>query len=450
VSIDQHDVQGLVSVQTGEINRRIFTDEEIFEREMRQIFGRAWLFLCHESQMPNPGDFFEAPMGRDNVLVVRQKDGTLRALLNTCTHRGNSICRAEEGNARNFMCTYHGWTFDISGDLIGVPGMQKFYNDTLDRSKLGLRQVAHLDTYKGFVFATLDESAPPLHDFLGTAGRLGLDLIAELGDIEIVPGVQKFLIDANWKLTVDNVFDWYHPQITHMSAAAAKMLPEDAYDGLLETAVDGGGAQTPDGGQINFTRGYMEFIDSITVLGEYGHGISGPPTALDNPLLSWRKRPEVAAALGPVGMKVGGHPNIFPTMWITTFGQVSLRVPRTPTSTEVWWFSFVPKEMPPEARAHLIELQNHTFGAAGILEQDDGENWSQSTRQAFGAESSLIPHQLKMNLGRGHIIHEDGIARIESRTSEHGQFWMYLAWAQWMTGSSWDVLRQNTIPGELI
>jgi hypothetical protein len=125
-------------------------------------------------------------------------------------------------------------------------------------------------------------------------------------------------------------------------------------------------------------------------------------------------------------------------------------VPRTPTSTEVWWFSFVPKEMPPEARAHLIELQNHTFGAAGILEQDDGENWSQSTRQAFGAESSLIPHQLKMNLGRGHIIHEDGIARIESRTSEHGQFWLYLAWAQWMTGSSWDMLRENTIPGELI
>src|ERR1700679_2865965 len=115
----------LVSIEKGEIDRRIFSDPEIFDLEMALIFGRAWLFVAHESQIPNAGDFFEAPMGKDNVLVVRQRDGSIKALLNTCTHRGNAVCRAEEGNTKNFMCTYHGWTFDLAGKLGGRPGLEE-------------------------------------------------------------------------------------------------------------------------------------------------------------------------------------------------------------------------------------------------------------------------------------------------------------------------------------
>src|SRR6204780_2148327 len=118
----------LVSLERGELDRRIFSDPDIFEQEMELIFGRAWLFVAHETQIPKAGDFFEAPMGKDNVLVVRQKDGSIKALLNTCTHRGNAVCRAEEGNTKNFMCTYHGWTFDLSGKLVGVPGWENLYD----------------------------------------------------------------------------------------------------------------------------------------------------------------------------------------------------------------------------------------------------------------------------------------------------------------------------------
>ncbi len=178
MSVDLDRIDDLVSVERGEIDRRIFSDEAIFEREMEQIFGRAWLFLCHESQLKKPGDYFEAPMGRDNVLVVRQKDGGLKGLLNTCMHRGNAVCRAEEGNTKVFMCTYHGWTYGLDGSLIGVPGLEQFYKNNLDRSQYGLKEVAQLDSYKGFVFATMDPTAPPLPEFLGGAGRLGIELIA--------------------------------------------------------------------------------------------------------------------------------------------------------------------------------------------------------------------------------------------------------------------------------
>src|SRR6202034_3136179 len=283
----------MVSIERGEINRRIFSDPEIFEQEMEHIFGRAWLFLCHESQLRKTGDFFEVPMGRDNVLVVRQKDGSIKALLNTCSHRGNAVCRAEEGNTKNFMCTYHGWTYDLAGQLIGVPGLEQFYKGDLDRSQHGLRSVAQLDTYKGFVFATMDPTAPSLNEYLGATGRLGLDLIAERGDMEVLPGIQKFLIDCNWKYTVDNLFDWYHPQITHMSAFQTGLMgpgpssPEDA-----PPPVDSSGAATPDGQELQLPDGGGA-TGSVTVLGEYGHAISGPTVADSPPNFNqeWRKRP---------------------------------------------------------------------------------------------------------------------------------------------------------------
>src|ERR1700728_489957 len=331
----------MVSIERGEINRRIFSDPEIFEQEMEHIFGRAWLFLCHESQLKKAGDFFESPMGRDNVLVVRQKDGSLRAFLNTCSHRGNAVCRAEEGNTKNFMCTYHGWTYDLAGQLIGVPGLEEFYKGDLDRSQHGLRSVAQLDTYKGFVFATMDPTAPSLDEYLGATGRLGLDLIAERGDMEVLPGIQKFVIDCNWKYTVDNLFDWYHPQITHMSAFETGLL--GPLPPSLETPpppIDSSGVATPDGQEL-VLQGGGTAADSIVIVGEYGHAISGPSVAASPVGFNheWRNRPQAQEALGRVGLTVAGHPSIFPTAWGALTTQLALRIPRTPMQTAVWWLS---------------------------------------------------------------------------------------------------------------
>ena len=150
------DIDDLVSLERGEVDRRIYSDPAIFEREMEQIFGRAWLFLCHESQIPEPGDFFASVMGRDNVLVVRQKDGSIRAMLNTCAHRGNAVCRAEEGNAKGFLCTYHGWSYGIDGRLVGVPGYRNFYDGEVDKNRLGLTPVAQLASYPASAGATVE------------------------------------------------------------------------------------------------------------------------------------------------------------------------------------------------------------------------------------------------------------------------------------------------------
>src|SRR5688572_11362122 len=160
----------MVSPKEGTVDRRIYSDPDIYRLELEKIFARAWNFMCHASQIPNPGDFFMTFIGEDRVLVVRDNDMGFQVLVNSCRHRGNAVCRAEEGHASSFMCTYHGWTYDLKGNLVGVPGFKEVYHEELDRENWGLIKAAQVGEYKGFVFANMDPEAPDLQEYLGDVG----------------------------------------------------------------------------------------------------------------------------------------------------------------------------------------------------------------------------------------------------------------------------------------
>src|SRR5262249_15693484 len=155
--------------------------------ELEHIFARAWNFMCHETQIPNAGDFFMNYIGEDRVIVVRDKQGGINTLLNTCRHRGNAVCRADEGHASSFMCTYHGWPYDLQGKLVGAPGFKDYYHEDLKRDEWGLIR-GRTGSYHGFVFATLDEEAPDLDEYLGDVGRMGLDLVTAQDETVCVGG----------------------------------------------------------------------------------------------------------------------------------------------------------------------------------------------------------------------------------------------------------------------
>ena len=362
----------MVDAETGMVDRRIFAEPDIYNLELERIFARAWNFICHDTQIPNPGDFFMTFIGEDRVICVRDNDGNPQVLVNTCRHRGNAICRAEEGHATSFMCTYHGWTYDLKGALVGVPGFKEVYHEELDRENWGLIKAGQVDTYKGFIFATMDPEAVGLQEFLGDVGTIGLSLLAERGDdMQVVPGVQKYTIDCNWKLAVDNLFDWYHPFITHFSTIALGMFGEAKAGGALKDPLQ----QT-----------------HLISLGDYGHAMSGPLSFIDKNGdtmagfdESWRDRPAAKEAIPPGMIQTQAHPNIFPNLWVSqsTF-QLSLRVPKGSGKTEIWWFTFLDKSQPETSYHMLRGSANHIFGPAGLAEQDDGENWGESTKGAKG------------------------------------------------------------------
>src|SRR5262245_4569948 len=158
----------IIDPQTGKIDRRIFIDQVIYDEEMEKIFGRAWLMIGHESLIPKPNDFFHTYMGEDPVILTRDAKGELHAFLNMCRHRGNRIVRADDGNARHFVCSYHGWTYTNDGELKSVPGEQQAYYGALDKACLRLIE-ARVETYAGIVFATWAKDAPCLEAYLGDA-----------------------------------------------------------------------------------------------------------------------------------------------------------------------------------------------------------------------------------------------------------------------------------------
>ena len=208
----------VIDPATGKIDRRIFADQAVYDDEMEKIFGRAWLMIGHESLLPQANDFFHTYMGEDPVILTRDGQGRLHALLNMCRHRGNRVVRCDDGNAKHFMCTYHGWMYANDGTLEHVPGTSEAYYDELDRSKLGLVE-ARVETYAGIVFATWATDAPSLEAYLGDA-RWYLDTLFNRRDGGMQAlGPMKWLEPVNWKTMVDNCSDNYHVPTTHQSSA---------------------------------------------------------------------------------------------------------------------------------------------------------------------------------------------------------------------------------------
>ena len=162
VAVKKHHI---IDNETGQLDQLIFSDSDIYQEELEKIFGRAWLMIGHESLVPKPNDFFRTFIGEDPVILTRDAKGKLHAFLNMCRHRGNRILRADIGNAKNFMCSYHGWTYSNEGDLEYVPGLEEVYYGALDQTCIKLVE-ARLDTYAGIVFATWDKDAPSLEEYL--------------------------------------------------------------------------------------------------------------------------------------------------------------------------------------------------------------------------------------------------------------------------------------------
>jgi nitrite reductase/ring-hydroxylating ferredoxin subunit len=416
------DMHPLVDAEHGLISRRIFIEPEIYEEELKNIFARCWLFLCHDSQIPSAGDFFTTWMGEDPVLVVRDTNGRVHAFLNVCRHRGNRLCRADSGNAASFTCAYHGWTYRNDGRLSGVPYRKEAYHNALDRDRWGLAPVAQLDTYKGLWFATFDPEAPSLREYLGeVAWYLDAFFDRREGGIEVIGGMHKWVMPCNWKFPAENFGgDGYHTSWSHRSA--------------IDTGSGGNFRLAPDPGGVMLSPG-----QGHCVIGVGPNMLADPPAS---EILAYEDaiRPEMEARLGPrlnrVKPIVG---TVFPNFSLLRPTSRTFRVwhPRGPEKTEVWAWVYADKQAPPEVKEAIRLAGVRVFGPSGTFEQDDMDNWQGCTQTGRGVIARSYALNYEMGLGHDRFDAALGAWASEYRYSESNHRGFYRRWAELMSADSW-------------
>ena len=199
------------------VHRSTMTSADLYQREQELIFSRCWIYLGHESEVENPGDFRRRTVAGRPLFFVRGRDRKVRVFLNSCPHRGALICRQDVGSANVLQCFYHAWSFNTNGELIGVPG-EDAYGPYFDRSELNLKQPPRVESYRGFLFVNFNPHAEDLVTYLAGA-RDYLDLIVDQSEegMRVVPGSNRYNTKANWKLLGENSLDGYHLVPTHQT-----------------------------------------------------------------------------------------------------------------------------------------------------------------------------------------------------------------------------------------
>jgi phenylpropionate dioxygenase-like ring-hydroxylating dioxygenase large terminal subunit len=357
------------------VHRSSFVDHEILARERAVIFDKSWLFAGHATEFPGPGDFVTRSVAGRPVILARGDDGKVRALLNTCRHRGNLVCREHRGNSGTFRCFYHGWVFNNRGELKGVPG-EEAYSDAFDRDALGLEPVPRLHNHRGCIFVSFDPDIESFESWMADALPV-LDNTLDLGDMEFVHGQFKYSMRANWKLLVENSMDSYHAAYTH----------ERFFDQWLPSEGLGRGAGTiappprPPNQAPNARWGAVPLGNGHTTTFYPGGGRKAPNT----PFLEKHAGPDLntfrdglVTRLGPdkARMVEGGAGNylIFPNLMVID-GWFVFRT-FYPTSTdymEINGWACLPKEDPPALRKARLDWYLAFQGPGGFATPDDVE-----------------------------------------------------------------------------
>ena len=199
------------------VDRAVYFDPDVFEAEVAALFEGGWVYVCHESQLAKRGDYVTAKLGRQPVLVVRQRDGGIGGFINACSHRGATLALFQQGNAPSFTCRFHGWVFALDGTCVKIKNEETGAYPSADcRARFSLTALPRLDTYRGFVFASLNPDVAPLADYLGPT-RSWIDLMVDQSPqgLEILPGTSTYVVRGNWKMQAENGVDGYHVSTVH-------------------------------------------------------------------------------------------------------------------------------------------------------------------------------------------------------------------------------------------
>jgi benzoate/toluate 1,2-dioxygenase alpha subunit len=358
--------------ETGDyrLHRSAFTDETLFELEMKHIFEGNWIYLAHESQIPNNNDYYTTHMGRQPIVIARNRQGQLNAFINACSHRGAMLCRYKRGNKATYTCPFHGWTFNNGGKLLKVKDPEGAgYPENFNKDgSHDLKKVPRFESYRGFLFGSLNGDVKPLTEFLGEAAKI-IDMIVDQSaeGLEVLRGASTYTYEGNWKLQAENGADGYHVSAVHWNYAATTNQRKQREAGTDQIRAMDAGKWGQQGG------GFYAF--------DHGHILLWTKWANPEDRPNFARRAEFAARSGEAtadwmiqhSRNLCLYPNVY---LMDQFGsQIRLLRPISVNKTEVTIYCIAPKGEDAESRARRIRQYEDFFNVSGMATPDDLEEF---------------------------------------------------------------------------
>lgn len=423
-------------VEPDRVHRSVYTDQAIFDQEIEQIFERVWVYCGHQSQIPNVGDYHTLQIGRQPMFMVRGRDDAIHVLYNRCPHRGVQLCGAVKGNAgTSLACAYHGWTFNLDGKIKAIPMGTDAYEGTrlsLDHPDCSIKAAARVDSYRGFVFASLSTEGPGLLEFLGDA-KVAFDDMCDRspeGEVEAVPVCHRVIQNSNWKFFMENQLDSLHPSVTHQSTGFAATRVEKRV--------------TEEQGEAPLYYHYLsafassfEKWDSVQTINlPHGHGLLQAYMGLrptDPDSLAYEKL--MREAYGEEKMEEYlsrsiHHVLVYPYLSVQSpLQQLRCLRPISPDKTlsEIWHFRL--KGVPDAIYQRSLWYFNLVNSPATMVNADDLENW---TRAQHGLASSG-GEWVSFHRHYGGDTEKDGVIFSNKGTSEAVMRSQFKAWRAYMS-----------------
>ncbi|MBT5049033.1 MAG: Rieske 2Fe-2S domain-containing protein [Rhodospirillaceae bacterium] len=422
-------------VKPDRVHRDFYIDPDVFDLEMDRIFGRAWLFVGHASQVPNRGDYITTTIARQPVIMSRHRDGEVHVMFNRCTHRGAQVCLEQFGNAKRFECPYHAWVYNTDGSFAGAPYPKGYEDGFLEKEKLDLVKIPRMAIYRGFVFGSLSADGPDIDEFLGPM-KDHIDAFADRapdGEVEACAGVFRYRFAANWKIQMENQTDVYHIMFTHVSTTDDKGRQFRRE-----------GAEEDEAGKVKVLADNAELSDQWEQhpLGghRYGHvymgrfamdkGNSGP--------VHDRYKAAMETTYGDRAedlMTVKTHNSIFYPQWSIQHLTQHIRVmnPISVNCTENIIIPLKLKGAPEEMWRASLRSNNNSHSPSGMVMSDDMEVWVRC-QEGLATQST---DWVVLARGMNERANTDNLGSYESHgTSESGARNQQAAWVDFMCGGS--------------
>ena len=415
-------------VGEGRVHSRVYTDPALFELELERIFSTAWVYVGHESEVPKACDYQMRAIGRTPVLLVRGADKTVRVLINRCRHRGAQVCETESGNTKFFQCWFHGWTYDSTGALIAVTAKEG-YGDRLNLKEMGLNQAPRVDSYRGFVFASLAGEGESLETFLGNAAGT-IDLLVDAsptGEIFADGGANKTEYLGNWKLVG---MDGYHPHFVHATVFAA--MRRDPEGGIGATHredpfEDRARTRTLDMGHghamLDFRQHRINHYDQHNEYLKKTKGGAEYIEAMHKAYGDTRARTLISLGGDP-------HVGIFPNMQLIG-NQIRIITPLAPGVTQITMTAVRLGGVSDEINAARLRQHESFYGPAGAGSPDDAEIFERVQRGMVAEVNPWV--EISRGMDREQIDADGNIMGLIS--DEVPQRGMMRYWSQLMTKS---------------